>query len=150
MGNGTYRAADINRAITYIGPHGNLSRKTAKLTVPIAAATGETIDLMKLPNGAEIVDVFLNVIGTPGTGVTMALGIAQIPGGLDTKVDADALIVATAAVAPIILRRNKTAIANAALSLDDDYLIQILLGGTTPDAAFEVELTVIYENRGTL
>ena len=149
MALGTYRADDINRAKTYIGPHGNLSHKTGRKVVPAAIAQNDTIDLMVLPRGAQIIDCILNVIGTPGANVTYQLGLAQIPGKSDVKVDADGLIAATAAATTVLLRRNKTGIEQSALLLDDDYLVQALAGGGNPDAEHTLEATVIYEFTGT-
>lgn len=150
MTEGTYQAADIDRAITYIGPHGNVSRKTAAILIPATASNAETFDFMRLPNGTVILDCFLNVIGAPGAAVTLAVGLAQIPNKSAVKVDADALIVATAAAVAIIIRRNKVSIDNDALSLDDDYFVQALIGGADITNAFDAELTVLYENRGTI
>lgn len=149
MAQGTYRVADINRQLSYIGPHGNLSHKTGSVTVAAAAVIGNTIDFMILPVGAFIVDAFLNVLSATNTNLTLALGLAQIPGKASTLVDPDALIVATAAATATLIRRNKTGIAASALLLNDDYLVQAVIAGANNANAAVIECTVIYENRGT-
>lgn len=149
MAEATYRALDIGRALTYIGPHGNVSHKTGFLTLPAAAVTTETVDFMILPRGAQILDCILNVLGATNTGCTMNVGLAQIPGKASTLVDADALIAAGAIATAALIRRNKTGIAQSALLLDDDYLVQGVLGGANNAAAAVIECTVFYENKGT-
>jgi hypothetical protein len=149
MAVGDYRAPDIKRALTYIGPHGNVSHKTGVVTIPAAALIGETLDFMILPRGAQILDCILNLLDTTNGSLTLALGIAQIPGKASTQVDPDALIVATAAATAVLIRRNKTTIAKTALLLDDDYLIQAIIAGANNAAEAVCEVTVFYENVGT-
>ncbi len=149
MALGDIRAADINRAKTYIGPHGTVAHKTGRVSIPATASNGDTIDFAILPRGAQVLDAFLNVLTAPGASVTLALGLAQIPGKSNVQTDADALIAATAAAAAVFLRRNQTGIAASALLLDDDYLLQGVIGGADVTNAFVAECTVFYEFTGT-
>lgn len=149
MAIGTYRAPDINRALTYIGPHGNVAHKSAPVLLPAAAVIGNTIDFMVLQRGAQILDCIVSVLGATNAGVLFELGLAQIPGKSAVKVDPDGLIVATTAATATIIRRNKTTVALSALLLDDDYLVQGTISGANNAAGAVIECTVFYENVGT-
>jgi hypothetical protein len=151
MAIGTHRAPDIDRKVSYSGPHGNLSVAYSKVVVPATGVDTDTVDHMRMPRGTRIVDCIRRNSGdTNGATTTLETGIAQIPGKASTKVDADALIkAATLTTGNKLVRRDNEAVGDADLTLDDEYLIQSLVDAADiGTAAVTIELWVIYENVG--
>ena len=152
MALGTFRAADIVRQLIIAASYGNYAVKKASVLIPATAVQNNTVDFMELPVSTRIVDCILRTTAAAAGTVTFQVGIAQKPGKLATLVDDDALIVAAAiTTAATLRRRNNFAAGFAALTLDDTYIIQGLIGaaalGATPVTA---ELDVMYEYLGTL
>jgi hypothetical protein len=151
MALGIQRVADIERQIIMASAYGNVAVKSTSIILPATTADDDTIDFMELPVGVRIIDCLARLTPAAAGTVTFALGIAQKPGHLDTKVDPDALILAAAiSTSATIRRRNNVAVGHVGLTLDDTYLIQGIIEaaalGATP---VTVELDVIYEYLGT-
>ncbi len=126
---------------------GNLSQKTVLMSVDAAVAQDDVLQLIRLPKGSKVIDAIVSS-GAAGGGVTCALGLGAISGGSTAKEDADALISAASIATATVLRRDNAAVRGTALELDDDYYVEAVLAGGNP-AAFEIEVTVVYEFLGT-
>jgi hypothetical protein len=151
MALGTFRSADIARQLIMAAAYGNLSVKYATILLPATTAQNNTCDFLEMPSGTRIMDCLVRLTAAAAGVVTFQLGIAQKPGKLTTKVDDDALLTAVAiSTAANFRRRNNAAVGNTALTLDDTYIIQGLIGaaalGATP---VTVDLELFYEYLGT-
>lgn len=133
----------LARQTPYIGPHGNVSCISKKYTVD--AAQNDTLDMLIIPKGAEVVDAIL-IHGAAGASVTCDVGIAAVNAG--TKGDDDCLMVAADIAAAGIKRRTAVINTDSALTLDDDdYYARLTLEAANP-ASITYELFIFYRFAG--
>lgn len=137
----------LKRQQPYIGPHGNLSVAHKKYAVATAFGDGDTVDLIRLPRGAVIMEAQLKHSAF-GSSVVADLGVVAVGSGAKTL--ADGLIDGGDVSSAGILRQSEVGVyADSDFNLDDDdYDVRLKLAGANP-AAGTVEVTIFYKYAGT-
>jgi hypothetical protein len=146
----TLNAPGLDKDPSMAHVYGNVAAKRKRVTVPIGQAVGDLINFMRLPARSRILDFIETHDGANTAATTATFGLAAVPGGPTTFVDADYfLLAATDLNAAGRNRWNNLSVYS--VLLDGDYYVQaVLAGANTAGAAMDIEVTVLYEFVGNL
>jgi hypothetical protein len=145
----TFNALALSKRPTMQSAYGNLCVAYDKVSMPIGTAAGDTADVLRLPKNARILDFYESHDGGNSAATTANIGLAAVPGGPTTYVDADYFLAAADLNAAGRNRWGNTAVAP--ILLDGDYFVRIVIAGTTSaTAAMDIHVVVLYEFLGNL
>lgn len=142
-------ALTLNKKPFMQAAYGNLSVAYAKVTLPIGAAIADTCDIMRIPKNVLILDFYESHDGGNSAATTANFGLAQVPGGPTTYVDADYFLAAADLNAA---GRNRWGnLAVGPIVTDGEYFLRaVLAGANTATAAMDVHVVLHYEFLGNL
>lgn len=139
-------ASGLHQQINHAGTFGNLSISApVTITVKAAAAVGDVMKFIKLPTGAEPVDMVAMYDGAAtGAGSTMDFGIKGVDG---TTQDDEDYFAAGVDLTGVGVTRKSNGAATPVV-LNDPHYVTGTVKGASPAADTEVTVQVIYRYRG--
>lgn len=128
---------------------GNVACAYAKVTLPVGSAVADTCDFLRIPKDVQILDFVEMHDGVNTAATTANFGLAAVPGGPTSQVDADYFLVAADLNAAGRNRWGNTSVAP--IITDGEYFLRaVLAGANTATAAMDVHVLLYYIYLGNL
>lgn len=145
----TFHASGYDKKPTMQSQYGNLSVAYARVTMPIGSAAADYADFMIIPKNARLLDFYETHDGGNSAATTGNFGLAAVPGGPTTQVDADYFLAAADLNAAGRNRWGNTAVYP--IITDGKYYLRLVLAGvTSATAAMPIDVVLTYEFLGNL
>lgn len=129
----TYTSADINKALP--AGQGEAVVYDGAVTLAVAAASADKLNVMKIPAGTRLCEVSINVTTAFAATAPSTLQLAPL--------DGSAVTVVVAAGDTVLATVNKKAMAFAPVTVTKDSYLQLLLGTLVTPAAGALTATAL-------
>jgi hypothetical protein len=143
----TLNVPNVNKTPMMAAVYGNASFKYVEYTLLVGAAIADVINFIRLPRDIRIVDFYETHDGAITSATTANFGLAAVPGGTTTLVNATYFLAAADLNAA---GRNRWGnLASYPVLTDGEYYIQaVLAGATVAGSNMKIGVYVQYEYVG--